>query len=57
MLRTITILGVRLRLVMDGEVVAQFGQLHPEIAAGRKLKQDIFLAEIYLDRLFTRGFA
>jgi len=41
--------------VMDGEIVAQFGQLHPEIAAGRKLKQDIFLAEIYLDRLFTRG--
>ncbi|MGB6679288.1 MAG: phenylalanine--tRNA ligase subunit beta [Terriglobales bacterium] len=41
--------------VMDGEVVAQFGQLHPEIAAGRKLKQDIFLAETYLDRLFKRG--
>ena len=41
--------------VMDGEVVAQFGQIHPEIAAGRKLKQDVFVAELYLDRLFKRG--
>jgi phenylalanyl-tRNA synthetase beta chain len=40
---------------MDGEVLAQFGQIHPEIAAGRKLKQDIFVAELYLDRLFKRG--
>jgi phenylalanyl-tRNA synthetase beta chain len=41
--------------VMDGEVVAQFGQIHPEIAAGRKFKQDIFVAELYLDPLFKRG--
>jgi phenylalanyl-tRNA synthetase beta chain len=41
--------------MMDGEVVAQFGQIHPEIAAGRKLKQDVFVAEIYSDRLFKRG--
>jgi phenylalanyl-tRNA synthetase beta chain len=41
--------------VMDGEVVAQFGQIHPEIAAARKLKQEIFVAEIYLDRLYKRG--
>jgi phenylalanyl-tRNA synthetase beta chain len=41
--------------LMDGEVVAQFGQIHPEIAAGRKLKQDVFVAEVYLDRLFKRG--
>src|SRR5271163_1970469 len=40
---------------MDREVVAQFGQIHPEIAAGRKLKQDIFVAELLLDRLFKRG--
>jgi phenylalanyl-tRNA synthetase beta chain len=38
--------------VMDGEIVAQFGQVHPEIAAGRKLKQEVFLAEVYLNRLF-----
>jgi phenylalanyl-tRNA synthetase beta chain len=41
--------------VMDGEVVAQFGQIHPEIAAGRKFKQDIFISEVYLDRLYKRG--
>jgi phenylalanyl-tRNA synthetase beta chain len=41
--------------VMDGEVVAQFGQIHPEIATRRKLKQDVFVAEIYADRLFKRG--
>src|SRR5579863_3651488 len=41
--------------VMDGEVAAQFGQIHPEIAAGRKLKQDVFVAEIYSGRLFKRG--
>jgi phenylalanyl-tRNA synthetase beta chain len=41
--------------VVDGEAVAQFGQIHPEIALGRKLKQDIFVAELYLDRLFKRG--
>src|SRR5580698_919576 len=41
--------------VVDGEIVAQFGQIHPEIAAGRKLKQEVFLAEVYLDRLFKLG--
>jgi phenylalanyl-tRNA synthetase beta chain len=41
--------------LMDDEVVAQFGQIHPEIAAGRKLKQNVFVAEIYSDRLFKRG--
>ncbi|MGA9967390.1 MAG: phenylalanine--tRNA ligase subunit beta [Terriglobales bacterium] len=41
--------------VMDGAVVAQFGQIHPEIAGGRKLKQDVFVAEIYSDRLFKHG--
>jgi phenylalanyl-tRNA synthetase beta chain len=47
--------GRSAQAVMDGEVVAQFGQIHPEIAAGRKLKQDVFVAELYLDRLYKRG--
>jgi len=38
---------------MDGEVVAQFGRISTEVAAGRKLKQDVFLADIYLDRLLA----
>jgi phenylalanyl-tRNA synthetase beta chain len=43
------------RALMDGALVAQFGQLHPETAAKRKLRQDIFIAELYLDRLSQRG--
>ncbi len=38
--------------VLDGETVARFGQLHPEVAASRKLRQDVFLAEVMLDRLY-----
>jgi len=38
--------------VMDGATVAQFGQIHPEVAAARKLKQEVFVAELYLDRLY-----
>jgi phenylalanyl-tRNA synthetase beta chain len=41
------------RAVADGAVVAEFGQLHPDVAASRKLKQEIYIAEIYLDRLFA----
>ena len=40
---------------MDGETVARFGQLHPEIAAARKLRQDVFLAEVLLDRLYKHA--
>jgi len=40
------------RAVMDGATVARFGQLHPEWAAARKIRQDVFLAELYLDRLY-----
>ncbi|HEX6905451.1 MAG TPA: phenylalanine--tRNA ligase subunit beta [Terriglobales bacterium] len=43
------------RVVMDGATVARFGQLHPEIAAARKLRQDVYLAEIHLDRLYQHG--
>ncbi len=38
--------------MLDGETVACFGQLHPEVAAARKLRQDVFLAEVMLDRLY-----
>jgi phenylalanyl-tRNA synthetase beta chain len=44
--------GRAARAVMNGATVAQFGQLHPEIASARKLKQDIFLGEVYLERLY-----
>ena len=35
--------------------VAQFGQIHPDIAAARKLRQDVLIAELYLDRLYAQG--
>ncbi|MGA9528372.1 MAG: phenylalanine--tRNA ligase subunit beta [Terriglobales bacterium] len=44
--------GRSARAVMDGALVAQFGQIHPDLAAARKLKQDVFVGEIYLDRLY-----
>ena len=43
------------RAVLDGTTVAQFGQIHPEIAAARKLRQDVFVAEVFLDRLYQHG--
>ncbi len=47
--------GRSARAVMDGSTVAQFGQIHPEVATARKLRQDVFLAEVYLDRLYVHG--
>jgi phenylalanyl-tRNA synthetase beta chain len=44
--------GRSARAVLDGGTVAQFGQLHPAMAAERKLRQEVLLAEIYLDRLY-----
>jgi phenylalanyl-tRNA synthetase beta chain len=44
--------GRSARAVVDGVPVAQFGQIHPTIAAARKLRQDVFIAELYLDQLF-----
>ena len=46
--------GRSARAVMDELVAAQFGQLHPDVAARRKIRQDVFIAELYLDRLYER---
>jgi phenylalanyl-tRNA synthetase beta chain len=40
---------------MDGETVAHFGQLHPEQATARKLRQELYLSEMMLDRLYKRA--
>ncbi len=45
--------GRSARALMDGVAVAQFGQIHPDIAASRKLRQDVLIAELYLDRLYA----
>jgi phenylalanyl-tRNA synthetase beta chain len=47
--------GRSARALMDGATVAQFGQVHPEIAAARKLRQDVFIAELYLDQLYLHS--
>jgi phenylalanyl-tRNA synthetase beta chain len=44
--------GRSARAVLDGATVAQFGQIHPDVAAACKLRQDVLVAEIYLDRLY-----
>jgi len=44
--------GRSARAVLDGQTVAYFGQLHPEVAAARKLKQDVFVAEVMLESLY-----
>jgi phenylalanyl-tRNA synthetase beta chain len=41
------------RTLAGGIVVAEFGQLHPTVATAAKLKPDIYLAEVYLDRLLA----
>ena len=47
--------GRSARAVFDGETVARFGQLHPDVAAARKLRQDVFIAELLLDRLYKHA--
>jgi phenylalanyl-tRNA synthetase beta chain len=44
--------GRSARAVMDGETVARFGQLHPDLAAARKFRQEVYIAEILPDRLY-----
>src|SRR5947208_4458658 len=46
--------GCSARALMDGEVIAHFGQLHVQVATKRKLRQDVFIAEMFADRLLKR---
>jgi phenylalanyl-tRNA synthetase beta chain len=47
--------GRSARVLMDGLVVAQFGQVAESVKAQRKLRQDVFLAEIDLEKLHAIG--
>jgi phenylalanyl-tRNA synthetase beta chain len=47
--------GRSARALLDGEPVAQFGQLHSHAAVGRKLRQTVFIAEVFADRLYGRS--
>jgi phenylalanyl-tRNA synthetase beta chain len=44
--------GRSARVLLDGKEVARFGQIHPDIATARKLKQDVYLAEIVVENLY-----
>jgi len=46
--------GNSARVLIDGEVVGQFGKLSAQAAAERKLREYVFIAEIFADRLFKR---
>lgn len=47
--------GRSARVVADGAVVAYLGELDPKLAANRKLRQPVFIAEVQLDRLYKLG--
>jgi phenylalanyl-tRNA synthetase beta chain len=47
--------GRSARAQLNGAVVAQFGQIHPDEAATRKLRQDVFVAEFNLEQLYRSG--
>ncbi len=40
------------RVAVEGETVGWFGQLHPREAAARKIKDTVFLGELFVDRLY-----
>jgi phenylalanyl-tRNA synthetase beta chain len=47
--------GRSARALIDGDAVAQFGQIAESVMSERKLRQDVFLAEIDLERLRALG--
>ena len=47
--------GRSARAAMDGETLAYFGQLHPDLAAARKFRQEVYIAELMLDCLYRHS--
>jgi phenylalanyl-tRNA synthetase beta chain len=47
--------GRSARVRANVAAVGQFGQIHPAVAAARKLRQDVFLAEFDLEQLYKIG--
>ena len=47
--------GRSARAAMDGKTVALFGQLHPDLAAARKFRKEVYVAEVLLDQLYRHG--
>lgn len=47
--------GRSVRVVLEGATVVSFGAISSDIAAARKLRQEVFIAEIHLDRLYRQA--
>jgi phenylalanyl-tRNA synthetase beta chain len=47
--------GRSARAVLDGTTMGWFGQLHPSEAERRKLKQTVWIGELWLDRLYKQA--
>ncbi len=47
--------GRAARAIVNGASVAQFGQINSDVAQARKLRQNVFIAEFDLDRLYKFG--
>ncbi|HKU26677.1 MAG TPA: phenylalanine--tRNA ligase subunit beta [Candidatus Sulfotelmatobacter sp.] len=47
--------GRSARALLNGKMVAHFGELHPEMVVARKLRQQVFLAEFDLEQLYKAG--
>ncbi|MGC2474493.1 MAG: phenylalanine--tRNA ligase subunit beta [Candidatus Sulfotelmatobacter sp.] len=47
--------GRSARALVNGVPVGQFGQIRPAVAEARKLRQDVYLAELDLDQLYKVG--
>ena len=47
--------GRSARAVLDGATMGWFGQLHPAEAERRKLKQAVWIGELWLDRLYKQA--
>jgi phenylalanyl-tRNA synthetase beta chain len=46
--------GRSARAFLNGATIAQFGQIHPDLAAARKFRQEVFIAELYLEVLYQQ---
>jgi phenylalanyl-tRNA synthetase beta chain len=44
--------GRSVRAKLNGTPVAHFGQISPELASARKLRQDVYLTEIFIEQLY-----
>lgn len=45
--------GRSAKVLLEGQFLGEFGQLHPELGIERKFKQEIWIAQFDLDRLFN----